>query len=104
MAVREVELEDREQLTKELAQFMIGGFSAEQLITATSAIDQLYSRAAAGKKYTHFEADVFARAAIFAVQTRGIPEQSLIVDKIKRNRNRSLGKPSKAVVQELQNI
>lgn len=83
---------------------MIGGFSAEQLIIATSAIDQLYSRASAGKNYTHSEADVFARAAIFAVQTRGIPEQGLIVDKIKRNRNRSLGKPGKAEVQELQNI
>jgi hypothetical protein len=84
---------------------MIAGFSAGQLIIAASAIDQLYSRASTeSKPYTHFEADVFAKAAIWALQSRHLPEATTIRNKITRDRNRSLGKPGKAIVQELQNV
>jgi hypothetical protein len=84
---------------------MIAGFSSGQLIVAASAIDQLYSRASTeNKPYTHYVADVFAKAAIWAVQCRQLPEADLIKDQITRNRNRSLGRPGNAFVHELQTI
>lgn len=103
--LRELGFQERQLVTQQLADFMISGFNDSQLIVAASSVEFLYARASTvNSPYTYFEADVFARAALLAINERDLPEKPILTNRIKKSRNVSQGRPGCTDVPELKLI